>query len=393
MKTVYLVSAVRSAITSFGGSFKDMMPSDLAAQLLTAAVERAGIDKAQVEEVILGHCIQRTDEPNTARTAALKAGFPNTVPGYTIQRQCGSGMQAILSGMQQIQTGYADIVLAGGVEVMSSSPYVLKQNRWGQRLQHSTVYDTVWECLTDPLTGDMMGHTAENLAEKYNITRDEQDTLALESHQKALAALESGRFEKEISPVTVQLGRGKTAEVTRDEHPRADISAEKLAKLRPSFNTDGGSVTAGNASGLNDGACAVILMSEEKVQELGVTPLAKIIAGAVAGVEPELMGYGPVPAVNKLLKQTGFTKDDIDLWEINEAFAAQYIAVEKLLDLDRSIVNVNGSGISLGHPVGATGARIVTTLAHELHHKGLTRGIATLCIGGGMGLALMIERV
>ncbi|TCP54609.1 acetyl-CoA acetyltransferase [Tumebacillus sp. BK434] len=393
MKTVYLVSAVRSAIASFGGSFKDMMPSDLAAQLLTAAVERAGIEKELVEEVILGHCIQRTDEPNTARTAALKAGFPNTVPGYTIQRQCGSGMQAILSGLQQIQTGYADIVLAGGVEVMSSSPYVLKQNRWGQRLQHSTVYDTVWECLTDPLSGDMMGHTAENLAEKYNITREEQDALALESHQKALAAIESGRFDREIVPVTVPLGRGKTAEVARDEHPRADISADKLAKLRPSFKPDGGSVTAGNASGLNDGACAVILMSEEKVQALGVKPIAKIVAGAVAGVEPELMGYGPVPAVHKLLKQTGFSIDDIDLWEINEAFAAQYIAVEQLLGLDRSLVNVNGSGISLGHPVGATGARIVTTLAHELHHQGRTRGIATLCIGGGMGLALMIERV
>jgi acetyl-CoA C-acetyltransferase len=393
MKTVYIISAVRSAITSFGGSFKDMMPSDLAAQLLTAAVERAGIDKAQVQEVILGHCIQRTDEPNTARTAALKAGFPNTVPGYTIQRQCGSGMQAILSGMQQIQTGYADIVLAGGVEVMSSSPYVLKQNRWGQRLQHSTVYDTVWEVLTDPLTGDMMGHTAENLAEKYGITREEQDALALESHQKAIAAIESGRFEKEIVPVTVKVGRSKAIEVTRDEHPRADVSPEGLAKLRPVFKTDGGTVTAGNASGLNDGACAVVLMSEEKVKELGVKPLAKIVAGAIAGVEPELMGYGPVPAVQKLLGQTGLTKEDIDLWEINEAFAAQYLAVEKLLELDRSKVNVNGSGISLGHPVGATGARIVTTLVHELHHRGLTRGIATLCIGGGMGLALLVERV
>ncbi|ASS74782.1 acetyl-CoA acetyltransferase [Tumebacillus algifaecis] len=392
MKNVYLVSAVRSAITSFGGSFKEMLPSDLASQVLSRAVERAGIEKSQVEEVILGHCIQRTDEPNTARTAALKAGFPNTVPGYTIQRQCGSGMQAILSGMQQIQTGYADIVLAGGVEVMSSSPHVLKQNRWGQRLQHSTLFDTVWEVLTDPLTGDMMGHTAENLAEKYNISREEQDLLALESHQKALAALEAGRFEKEVVPITVQAGRGKTIEVTRDEHPRADISADKLAKLRPSFQADGGTVTAGNSSGLNDGACAVVLMSEEKVHELGVTPLAKIVAGAVAGVEPELMGYGPVPAVQKLLGQTSLTAADIDLWEINEAFAAQYIAVEKLLDLDRSKVNVNGSGISLGHPVGATGARIVTTLAHELHHRGLTRGIATLCIGGGMGLALMIER-
>ncbi|HEU4962645.1 MAG TPA: thiolase family protein [Bacilli bacterium] len=393
MKDVYLVSAVRSAITSFGGSFKDMMPSDLVSQVLQAAVDKAGVAKEQVDEVILGHCIQRTDEPNTARTAALKAGFPHTVTGYTIQRQCGSGLQAILSGMQQIQTDNADIVIAGGVEVMSSSPYVLKQNRWGQRLQHSTVYDTVWEVLTDPLSGDLMGVTAENLAEKYGISREAQDQLALESHQKAVAAMESGRFEREITPVTVKMGRGKTAEITRDEHPRPDISAEGLAKLRPNFKAEGGTVTAGNASGLNDGAAAVVLMSGEKVRELGITPLAKIVAGAVAGVEPELMGYGPVPAVQKLLAKTGLSVADIELWEINEAFAAQYLAVENLLELDRSKVNVNGSGISLGHPVGATGARITTTLVHELHHRNLQRGIATLCIGGGLGLALLVERV
>lgn len=394
MKDVYLVSAVRSAITAFGGSFKDMMPSDLAAQILTAAVEKAGIAKEQVDEVILGHCIQRTDEPNTARTAALKAEFPHTVTGYTIQRQCGSGLQAILSGLQQIQTGNADIIVAGGVEVMSSAPYILKQNRWGQRLQHSTVYDSVWEVLTDPLNGDLMGVTAENLADKYNITRDEQDRLALESHQKAAAALESGRFEREIAPVTVQLGRGKTADITRDEHVRPDISMGNLAKLRPTFKADGsGTVTAGNASGLNDGASALVLMSGDKVRELGVTPLAKIIAGAVAGVEPELMGYGPVPAIQKLLAKTGLSQADIDVWEINEAFAAQYLAVERLLELDRTRVNVNGSGISLGHPVGATGARITTTLVHELHHRNLQRGIASLCIGGGLGLALLVERV
>jgi len=393
MRDVYLVSAVRSAITSFGGAFKELMPSQLAADVLNAAVERAGIDKGQVDEVILGHCIQRTDEPNTARTAALKAGFPHTVTGYTIQRQCGSGMQAILDGVMQIQTGMAEIIVAGGVEVMSSSPYVLKQNRWGQRLQHSTVYDTVWEVLTDPLSGDLMGVTAENLAEKYEISREDQDALALESHRKAVAAIEAGRFEREIVPITVQLGRGKTLEVSRDEHPRADVSMESLGKLRPAFKADGGGVTAGNASGLNDGAAAVVLMSGEQVQRLGVKPLAKIVAGAVAGVEPELMGYGPVPAIQKLLAKTGLSTADIDVWEINEAFAAQYLAVEHLLELDRSVVNVNGSGISLGHPVGATGARITTTLAHELHHRNVQRGIASLCIGGGIGLALLLERV
>ena len=393
MRDVYLVSAVRTAITSFGGSFKDIMPSDLVTHVLKAAVERAGIQKEQVDEVLLGHCIQRTDEPNTARTALLKAGFPNTVTGYTIQRQCGSGLQAIISGMQQIQVGEADIIVAGGVEVFSNAPYILKQNRWGQRMQHSTVYDAVWEILTDPLSGEMMGNTAENLAEKYSITREQQDQLAFESHQKALAALDSGRFEREIIPVTVKAGRGKTVEVARDEHPRADISLEGLAKLRATFKDECGTVTAGNASGINDGAAAVVIMSGEKVQELGLKPLAKIVASAVAGVEPELMGYGPVPAVKKLLAKTGLTVADIDVWEINEAFAAQYLAVEKLLDLDRSIVNLNGSGISLGHPVGATGARITTTLVHELHHRGLNRGIATLCIGGGLGLALLLERV
>ncbi|MBL0387298.1 thiolase family protein [Tumebacillus sp. ITR2] len=392
MRDVYLVSAVRSAITSFGGPLKDTMPSELAAQIITTAVEKAGLEKGQVEEVILGHCLQRTDEPNTARTALLKAGFPHTTTGFTIQRQCGSGMQAILDGMMQIQTGFADIVVAGGVEVMSNAPYILKQNRWGQRMQHSTVYDSLWECLTDPLSGDMMGVTAENLAEKYGISREEQDAVALDSHQKALAAMESGRFDREIVPVQAKAGR-KTVEVTRDEHPRADISMESLAKLKPAFKSENGSVTAGNASGINDGASAVVLMSGEKVQELGVKPLAKIVAGAVAGVEPELMGYGPVPAIRKLLEKTGLTTDDIDVWEINEAFAAQYLAVERLLELDRAKVNVNGSGIALGHPVGSTGSRITGSVVHELHHRGLQRGIASLCIGGGLGLAILVERV
>ncbi|KEO85137.1 thiolase family protein [Tumebacillus flagellatus] len=392
MRDVYILSAVRSAITSFGGSLKDTMPHELAAQVLTAAVEKAGLTQDQVQEVILGHCIQRTDEPNTARTALLKAGFPHTTTGYTIQRQCGSGMQAVLDAMMQIQTGFADVVVAGGVEVMSNAPYILKQNRWGQRMQHSTVYDSLWECLTDPLSGDLMGVTAENLAEKYGITREEQDAVAMESHRKALAAIESGRFDREIVPVTAKSGR-KTVEVTRDEHPRADISMEGLAKLKATFKSENGTVTAGNASGINDGASALVLVSGEKVQELGLKPLAKIVAGAAAGVEPELMGYGPVPAIRKLLEKTGLTVDDIDVWEINEAFAAQYIAVERLLELDSSKVNVNGSGIALGHPVGSTGSRITGSVVHELHHRDLKRGIASLCIGGGLGLAVLVERV
>lgn len=390
MKDVYLVSAVRSAIGSFGGSFREMMPGELAVPVLREAVARTGIQAGQIDEVILGNCIQRTDEPNVARTAALKAGFPITVTGYTIQRQCASGLQAILSGMQQIQTGNAEIVVAGGVEVMSSSPYVLKQYRWGGRLQHGQVTDTVWEVLEDPVYKIMMGETAERVADKYGIAREEQDVLAYESHRKALAAQESGRFDREIATVTVKVGR-KTEEVSKDEHPRADISLEGLAALKPIFRKDG-TVTAGNASGINDGAAAVVLMSGEKVRELGVKPMARLVAGAVAGVEPDLMGYGPVPAVRKLLAKTGMRQDEIDIWEINEAFAAQYLAVEKLLELDRAKVNPNGSGISLGHPIGCTGARITTTLVHELHHRNLRYGVSTLCVGGGIGVALLVER-
>jgi acetyl-CoA C-acetyltransferase len=391
VQQVFIVSAVRSAIGSFGGGFKEMTPGELMVPVLQDAVARAGIEKEQVDEVILGQCIQRTDEPNVARTSALKAGFPITVTGYTIQRQCASGLQAIISGMQQIQTEQADVIVAGGVEVMSSSPYVMKQYRWGGRLQHGQVTDTVWEILEDPIYKIMMGETAERLAEKYGISREEQDQLAFESHRKAIAAQQSGRFAKELVPVAAKAGR-QTVEVCRDEHPRADISLESLAKLKPAFRKDG-TVTAGNASGINDGAAAVVLMSEEKVKERGMRPLARLVASAVAGVEPELMGYGPVPAVKKLLAKTGLTMDEIDLWEINEAFAAQYLVVEKLLELDRSKVNVNGSGISLGHPIGCTGARITTTLVHELHHREARLGIATLCVGGGLGVALLLERV
>lgn len=390
-RDVFLVSGVRTAIGTFGGSFKEALPCDLAVPVMQEAVKRAGIKHELVEEVILGNCIQRTDEPNVARTAALKAGFPISTTGYTIQRQCASGLQAIISGMQQIQTGNADVVLSGGVEVMSSSPYVLKQHRWGGRLQHSQVTDTVWEILEDPIYKIMMGETAERLAEKYGITRQEQDQVAFESHKKALQARESGRFDKEIVPVSVRAGR-KMQEVSVDEHPRPEISLESLAGLAPIFRIDG-TVTAGNASGLNDGAAAVVLMSGEMIERRGVKPLARVVASAVSGVEPDLMGYGPVPAVKKLLEKTGLSVDQIDIWEINEAFAAQYLAVEKLLELDRSKVNLNGSGISLGHPIGCSGARIASTLMHELHHQQANLGIATLCVGGGMGVALLLERV
>lgn len=390
MEEVYILSAVRTPIGDFGGSLKTLLPNELATFAVNEAVTRAGIEKGRFDEVILGNCIQRTDEPNVARVVALKSGFPKEVTAFTVQRQCSSAMQAIVSGTQEIRLGDSEIVLAGGVECMSSSPYLLKSTRWGQRLQHGEVKDSVWELLEDPIGHFMMGQTAENLAEKYGITREEQDEIALRSHQNASAAIKNGRFKEEITPVTVTLKK-ETNIVDTDEHPRDGLTIEDLAKLKPSF-VQNGTVTAGNSSGLNDGAAAVVLASGKKIKELGVKPLARIVSYAVAGVEPELMGYGPVPAVKKALQKADLTLGDIDLIELNEAFAAQYLAVEKLLNLNRSIVNVNGSGIGLGHPVGSTGARIVVTLLHEMMRRNLRYGLATLCVGGGMGKALIIER-
>lgn len=392
MQDVYILSGVRTPIGDFGGVFKDLLPNELALFPVGEAVKRAGIDKTEYDEVILGNCIQRTDEPNVARVVSLKAGFPKEVTGFTVQRQCSSGMQAIVSGSQEIRSGDADLVVAGGVECMSSSPYSLKSARWGQRLQHGEIRDTVWDVLCDPIDHIMMGQTAENLAVKYGITREEQDEIALRSHQNAIEATKSGRFKDEIVPVTIATKKNGQQVVDTDEHPKDGLTREDLARLKPAFN-DGGTVTAGNSSGINDGAAAVVLASEKKSIELGVKPLARIVAFAVAGVEPELMGYGPVPAVNKALKKAGLTLADIDLFEVNEAFAAQYLAVEKMLGLDRKIVNVNGSGVGLGHPVGCTGARITVTLLYELMRRNLRYGLATLCIGGGMGKAMIIERL
>ncbi|MCP8970834.1 acetyl-CoA C-acetyltransferase [Ectobacillus ponti] len=389
MRNVVITSAVRSPIGTFGGAFKNLSPLDLAVPVLQEAVKRGGVEPHEVNEVILGHCIQRTDMPNTARTAALAAGFPDTVTGYTIQRQCASGMQAIISAAMQIQLGVSDVVVAGGVEAMSSSPYVMKQHRWGARLQHSEVRDTVWEVLEDPLLHIMMGETAENVVEKYEITREEQDEVALQSHQRALNAIENGYFESQIVPITVKERRKETV-VSRDEHVRADLTLEKLAGLKPAFRK-GGSVTAGNASGINDGAAALVLMSEELAKEKGLQPLARIVGYSVAGVDPSIMGIGPVPAVQKGLQNVGWSIEDADLVEINEAFAGQYLAVEKNLGLDREKTNVNGSGVGLGHPIGATGARITVSLIHELKRRGLEKGISSLCVGGGIGVALFVE--
>ncbi|XQY92735.1 thiolase family protein [Metabacillus sp. HB246100] len=389
MREVVITSAARTPIGSFGGAFKELLPTQLAVPVLDEVVRRSKLHKSEVNEVILGHCIQRTDEPNTARTSALLADFPETTTGYTIQRQCASGLQAILSGAMQIQTGHSDIVVAGGVEVMSSSPYLLKQHRWGSRLQHGQVTDSVWEILEDPIHHIMMGETAENVAEEYEVSREEQDELALASHQRALAAIEGGRFEEEIVPIEVKTRKGMIT-VSKDEGPR-DVTFEKLSTLKPIFR-EGGSVTAGNASSLNDGAAAVVLMSKEEAEKRGLPILAKISHYSVAGVDPKVMGIGPVPAVNKGLHSLGWSIEDLDLVEINEAFAAQYLAVEKQLGLNRDKVNVNGSGISLGHPIGCTGSRIVVSLLHELKRQKAKKGLASLCVGGGIGVALFVER-
>jgi len=392
IQEVYIMSGARTAIGDFGGALKDFLGHQLVVHPMEEAIKRAKFRKEMVEEVILGHCIQRTDEPNTARTAAIKMGLPMSVPAFTVQRQCSSAMQAIASGAQMIKLGEADVVIAGGVETMSSAPYLLKTARWGQRLQHGQMADTVWDVLTDPLNGMLMGAATELLAEKYKITREEMDEVAYRSHKNASRAMAEGRFKDEIVPVPIAQRKGPPKIFDTDEHPRKDLSMEDLTKL-PSVFKKGGTVTAGNSSGINDGASAVVLMSGEKAQNLGLKPMARIVSYAWAALEPEYFGYGPVPATQKALQRANLTLGDMELIEVNEAFAGQYMACEKGMGLKREIVNVNGSGIALGHPVGSTGARIVITLLYEMARRGLKMGLATLCVGGGMGMSMIVERM
>jgi acetyl-CoA C-acetyltransferase len=387
---VVIVSALRTATGDFGGAFRTVSSLELGRTVVEEVVRRANLLPEQIDEVIFGNCNQYTDEPNVARCIALTAGMPVETTGFTIQRQCASGMQAIVSGYQEIVFGDVDIVVAGGVESMSTAPYLLKAARWGKRLQHGEMTDSLWEMLTDPVYKIMMGETAERLADKYGISREAQDEIAYRSHINALAAIDEGRFKEQIVPVTVK-GRKGDIIVDTDEHPRRDISREILASLRPSFRKEG-TVTAGNASGLNDGAAAVVLMTAQRAAELGLKTMGRIISYGWAGVEPDLMGYGPVPAIRKTLAKAGLALDQIELIELNEAFAAQYLACEQLLELNREIVNVNGSGIALGHPVGCTGARVVVTLLHEMARRDLKMGLASLCVGGGMGMAMILER-
>ncbi len=391
MRDVVIVEGVRTAIGRFGGSLRNVMSYKLASTVIKEALRRTGIEPSAVDDVIMGNCIQRADEANVARVAALDAGLPVSVTAYTVQRQCASAMQAIANAYQEITLGNADIILAGGTESMSTAPYVLKDARWGKRLTHGEMSDALWDVLTDANYKVIMGETAERLADKYKISREEQDGIAYRSQKNAIKAIDAGKFKNEIVPIEVPVKRGKTSTFDTDEHPRRDITMEGLASLKPTFRKDG-TVTAGNASGLNDAASVTVVMSLEKAQELGLKPMARIVAYHRAGVEPDLMGYGPVPAVKNVLKRSGLTLGDIELIELNEAFAAQYLACEKLLDLNREITNVNGSGIALGHPVGCTGARIVISLLNEMNRRNLKYGLATLCVGGGMGMAMVLER-
>lgn len=385
-----IVSATRTPIGDFGGSLKEVSATSLAIAVIQSSLQRAGIEKKVVEQVIMGNCFEPLDQ-NVARIAAVKSGLPLETPGFTIVVNCASAMQAIICGTQAIRDGDVDAVITGGVESMSNAPYILTTTRWGQRLQHGQLIDMLWKAMQEYPIGAGMGLTAENLAEKYGISREEQDKFSLLSQQRASKAVREGRFKDEITPVSIPQKKGEAKIVDTDEHPRPDVTLEKLAKLPPAFKKDG-TVTAGNSSGLNDAAAVTVLMSKEKAKEVGLMPLAKILGYAIVGVDPSYMGIGPVPATKKVLSKTGLSLKDIQLIEINEAFAAQYLSCERELGFNRDIVNVNGSGIALGHPVGATGCRLVVTLIHEMAKRNLTLGLATLCVGGGLGFAMVIER-
>ena len=390
MKKVVIAGAARTPIGDFGGSLKAVKPIDLVITVMKECLKRAKIEKETLDQVIIGNCFAPIDQ-NIGRVSSLVMGIPYEVPGFTINCACASASQAIISGANAILQGQADIVLAGGVESMSNAPYIMETARWGQRLRHAQAFDLVWKSMQEYPVGGGMGLAAERLVDKYNLTREAQDELAMNSHLRAVRAMKEERFKREIVPVEIPLRKGKTMVVDTDEHPREDTTMESLGRLGAAFK-EGGSVTAGNASGINDGAAAVIIMSDEKAAELGITPLATIREYSTVAVDPHLVGIAPVPAIRKVLDKSGLTIADIELFEINEAFAAYYLPTEMELGLNRDITNVNGSGISLGHPVGCTGCRILVTLLYEMERQGLNLGISSLCAGGGVGTAILLER-
>ncbi|MDR5587721.1 MULTISPECIES: acetyl-CoA C-acetyltransferase [Clostridium] len=393
MKEVVIVSAVRTALGSFGGSLKTVPAVELGATVIKEAVNRAGIKPEAVEEVIMGNVIQAGLGQNPARQSSVKAGLPVEIPSMTINKVCGSGLRAVSLAAQMIKAGDADVIVAGGMENMSAAPYVLPGARWGQRMGDAKMTDTmIKDGLWDAFNNYHMGVTAENIAKQWGLTREEQDAFSASSQQKAQKAIETGRFKDEIVPVMIPQRKGEPKVFDTDEFPRFGTTKESLAKLKPAFIKEG-TVTAGNASGINDGAAAFVVMSAEKAAELGVKPLAKILSYGSKGLDPSIMGYGPFHATKKALEEANLTIDDMDLIEANEAFAAQSLAVARDLKFDMEKVNVNGGAIALGHPVGASGGRILVTLLHEMEKRDAKKGLATLCIGGGMGTALIVERL
>jgi len=397
MRDVVIVDAVRTAVGSMGGTLVYVAPETLAETCIKGLLERTKIDPSEIGEVVFGQCRQTSDNPNLARIAALRSGVPDTVPAYTVMRQCASGLCAVNNGLNSIQAGEHDIVIAGGTENMSNAVFYIRNARYGVGTGNQILVDSLTEGQFQSQPQEIygkfnMGLTAENVAEEFGVTREEQDAFSLESQRRAIAAIESGRFKDEIVPVVIPQKKGDPVIFDTDEFPRPDTSAAKLAKLKPAFK-DGGTVTAGNSSGRNDGASAVLIMSADKAKELGLKPLARFVSHATCGVNPKIMGIGPVPAVHNALSKAGMTLDDIELIELNEAFAAQSLACIKQLGLENrmDIINVNGGAIALGHPVGSSGCRILVTLVHEMKKRGLKYGLASLCIAGGMGTADIIE--
>jgi len=391
---VVIVGAVRTPIGKFGGMLAELTAAEMGAAASRETLRRTGVRPEQVDEVIMGNARQAGGGPNPARQIASRAGLPVTVPAYTVNKACGSGMRAIINASQSVTLGDAAVVLAGGSESMSRVPFLLPKARWGYRMGHQTLVDGMYQDgFLCPLCGLLMGETAENLVDSHRITREEQDRFALASQQKAAAAIREGRFQAEIAPVEIRTTKGELLILSLDEHPREDSSMEGLRKLSPVFRDSNGTVTAGNSSGITDGAAAMLVMTAATAQKLRAQPLARMLGYSTAGVDPAVMGIGPVPAIRKLLERTGLKLGQVDLIEINEAFAAQVIACERELEIDSKRLNVNGGAIALGHPIGCSGARIVVTLLHALRQRQGRIGVAAACISGGMGIAMAFERM
>ncbi len=389
---VVILSACRTPIGAFGGALKEVSAVDLGAIVIKDAIARAGVKPADIGDVIMGCVLQAGNGMNVARQAALRAGLPVDVPAETVNRVCGSGLQAVVHAVEAIRVGYVDTVIAGGTESMSNAPYLLKGARWGYRMGNAETIDSmIFEGLTCAINSCHMGMTAEEVAKRYHISREDQDAFSAISQARAAEAIAGGLFKAEIVPVPIPQKKGDPVLIETDEYPRPGTTAEKLAALKPAFMKKDGTVTAGNASGINDGAAALVVATGEKARAIGTPPLARILAYASTGVDPMVMGMGPVPAVRRVLDRAGLRSDDIDLFELNEAFAAQSVAVVRELGVDPARVNVHGGAIALGHPIGASGARVLTTLVHALRARKQRYGVASLCIGGGMGIAMAVE--